>query len=276
MDPATAAALAAGASTVATGLLGKGEKKEWDFREREKLENERFKWLRKGARKAGFNPLTVLGATGGQMGAGPTVTSSPLGLGAILGAAAADAGAAYLNYDPVADETAQARLDNIRADTTLREAEALRFGQTPVTTDPAKRSVNVVDLGSPRPEDHRIQEGPYKGRYLWATTDQTEFGNNAVVMLPADWTPGEAREAIAGGAAGEAMSAVDFILQEGGTPVEYDWNSKTFTVPPRSKRPTQRPPIMAGPDGRDFIIDPNTGEKVYRDPNGGFGVFIAN
>ena len=64
---------------LAAGLLGKNkQKKEWDFREQQKLEENRYKWMVKGAQNAGFNPSSVLGAVGGNFAnQGPT-QSSPM------------------------------------------------------------------------------------------------------------------------------------------------------------------------------------------------------
>ena len=88
------AAAIAGGSQLLGGLLQKPKKVQWDFQERERLENERFKWLVKGAQKAGFNPLTVLRSSGGQM-ANVTPRQSPLGARAALGEAIKTFGGTY-------------------------------------------------------------------------------------------------------------------------------------------------------------------------------------
>lgn len=88
------AAAIAGGSQLLGGLLSKGKKPQWDFQEKERMENERFKWLVKGAKNAGFNPLTVLRATGGQSGNYQT-TDSPLGSRAAVGEAIKTFGGTY-------------------------------------------------------------------------------------------------------------------------------------------------------------------------------------
>lgn len=117
-----------GGSTLASGLLGKKQKTQWDFEERRYLEKNRFKWLVRGAKRAGFNPLTVLGATGGQMGGGPTSTSSPMGMRVALADALKSAAYAYLDHDPVAEETAQLEQDLLRKQIAQIDNEAKRYG----------------------------------------------------------------------------------------------------------------------------------------------------
>jgi len=88
------AAAIAGGSQLLGGLFQKPKKVQWDFQERERLENDRYKWLVKGAQDAGFNPLTVLRSTGGQM-ANVTPRQSPLGARAALGEAIKTFGGTY-------------------------------------------------------------------------------------------------------------------------------------------------------------------------------------
>jgi len=94
MDPITSAALIGGGSQLLGGLLGKGKKVQWDFKEKKRMENERFGWLVEGAKRAGFNPLTVLRSTGGQSGNYQT-TQSPLGARAAVGEAIKTFGGTY-------------------------------------------------------------------------------------------------------------------------------------------------------------------------------------
>lgn len=122
-----------GAATVASGLLGKGKTKtQWDFQERERLEKERFKWLVKGAQKAGFNPLTVLGATGGGLGGGPVATSTPFGVRQAIADAISAGANAYLAHDPVLDESKDVENELLRKQIAQYENEARRFGSRPI------------------------------------------------------------------------------------------------------------------------------------------------
>lgn len=85
-------------------------------------ENYSFKRLRKAAEKAGFNPLTVLRATGGGIGSTTTgVSSGPSVQSQIADAVGAGAGA-FFSYDPVAAASAQ-------ADLRLKQ-QALELGKT--------------------------------------------------------------------------------------------------------------------------------------------------
>lgn len=69
-NPGITSSLITAGSSLLGGLLGgKGKTKtQWDFEERRYHEKNRYKWLRKGAQNAGFNPLAVLGAAGGSAG----------------------------------------------------------------------------------------------------------------------------------------------------------------------------------------------------------------
>lgn len=93
--PWEAAAISAG-SKLLGGLLGgdKGPSLRQQRNNMKKTEHQRFKWLVKGAQNAGFNPLSVLRATGGAMA--PQLTpQTPLNARAILGEAIADFGGTF-------------------------------------------------------------------------------------------------------------------------------------------------------------------------------------
>ena len=89
MDPVTTAALISGGSKLLGGILSKPKKLQQNFRE----ERQNLKNIVRGAKEAGFNPLTVLKATGGQPTANAIV--SPLGMRAALGEAIEQFGATY-------------------------------------------------------------------------------------------------------------------------------------------------------------------------------------
>ena len=106
-------------------------------------EKERFSWLVKGAQNAGFNPLTVLGGTGGAMGnpiasmaapaAGQTANTkiAPLSNVGNTIASAGEQFAAYLP-DPIAQQTQRLSNQLLAKQIAQIDRENLRFGQ-PVT-----------------------------------------------------------------------------------------------------------------------------------------------
>lgn len=105
-----------------------------DIWQQQRSTQEQFKWLVDGAQRAGFNPLTVLGAGGARSANATPAISSPLaggmdgsgftresGVGRAIGAAAAIADA----FDPIEresrrleNELAKARLDQINSEQT--------------------------------------------------------------------------------------------------------------------------------------------------------------
>ena len=89
MDPAITSALISGGTKLLGGILGKGKKPQQNFRE----ERQNLRNIVRGAKEAGFNPLTVLKATGGQPTANNIV--SPLGIRAALGEAIETFGGTY-------------------------------------------------------------------------------------------------------------------------------------------------------------------------------------
>lgn len=128
-----------------------------------------FRWLVEGAQKAGFNPLTVLGAGGARTSPGPAI-STPLGQqpGAAgfrrensIGKIATAAGAIVDAFDPIEresrrleNELAQARLNQINSEQTRLgqgvpqvrrtespvEVQTLNDGAQATEVDPYKRS----------------------------------------------------------------------------------------------------------------------------------------
>lgn len=225
MDPVITSALISGGSSLLGGLFGRKDKpkNDWDFPNREKLETERYKWLVKGAQKAGFNPLTVLGVAGQTAGMGqPTSTTNPLSFGSVVGKAIASAGQTFANnYDPVSAEGQ--RLDN-----ELRKRQIVAFdnernqqGATPQdkgleakidqrfdNLDPAVQSgLGTVDLGSLDANDMRIDAGPLKNQYVV----RNPMSPTETYVLPKTFTPQEGIEGIAGDVGGEAYSFLQAI-----------------------------------------------------------------
>ena len=232
------------------------------WRERDLRQDEKFRkrahrndmrYLVQGAQKAGFNPLTVLGATGGQSGfqsiggSSPTgaVVQQPLSPGA---AAARAAGEAVLNYDPIAEE--RARLENELLEQRLATAQQkdARLGagvpsvqktssptrQTPFlpnetnafTINPLDTVFPVVDPSSSRIEDARITHGPYQGRYVMRNTEGKPF------ISPANFTPAAMREELGGGLSSEVFTTSE-LLGRGWTPAHVNERGELITKRPK-------------------------------------------
>lgn len=229
-NPAVAPALISGASSLVGGLLGRNKEKPPSSgdqrRHARKLEKGRYKWLRRGAKKAGFNPLTVLGAAGQSSGQGQLdYTPSPLGWKAALGDAISAAGQTYASIDPVAVEGA--KLDNQLKQRQIAafDAEVGRHGSAGGQTstqpvrqydhwgdhdlpnygnghvrDPHTTPFPVVDIGSIDPERARVTHGPFSGRYIV----NVEGKNYA---LP-ESTPTAVFEELTGAVSGEGAGAI--------------------------------------------------------------------
>lgn len=196
-----------------------------------------------GALKAGFNPLTVLGATGGQTGVTGSNPFTPLGRREApispAQSAAQAAGQAIINYDPIEEE--RRRLENELLETQIKTHQNknqrlglqgvstttspvetdvqkhLRPGtqypnkDNPLTDDPSKVIFPVVDPSSVRPEDARITHGPYRGRYVIRNTEGIPF------ISPKNFTPSAFREEIQGSITGETMSTAENLMRRGWT-----------------------------------------------------------
>lgn len=180
-------------------------------------------YLVKGAQKAGFNPLTVLGATGG--GANNVgVSMTPLSRDASM----AQAAFGELFRDPlevrraelenelleariadVKDETARLGVQGVRSTSSpTRKAPQQRFlpnETNPFVMRPSETAFPVVDPGSTRPEDTRVTHGPYKGRYVLYSTDGVPF------ISPPNTSPAAVFEEINGGIMAEVAGGVSTI-----------------------------------------------------------------
>lgn len=128
----------AGASILG-GLLGgksKGPSLEQQRISMQITEQERFKWLRDGAQAAGFNPLTVLGATGGNMA--PQL-QNPLNTNAVAQALSSGLTTFANAYDPVRHETQELQNELLREQIDEINNNELRYGAVPqvrTTTSP--------------------------------------------------------------------------------------------------------------------------------------------
>lgn len=139
------------AATVASGLLGrKKSKTQWDFEERRYHEKNRYRWLRKGAQNAGFNPMAVLNAAGATAGnAQASASDFDQGVDA-LGIAAAAIGDYFR-------QSQQQRLVDAQID--LLEAERLQIAQTSHVMD-THSQVSSVSGARGAPPSRAPEPGP--------------------------------------------------------------------------------------------------------------------
>lgn len=199
MDPVTTAALISGGSKLLGGILGKGKKVEQNFQEQQHLEENRFKWMVKGAQNAGFNPLSVLRSTGGQMGQMQSI-QSPLGARAALGEAIETFGGTYAQ-DAIQRATEERAQDDWKERwdyqienpvPPLRQNTGGSNKEKTGTFDTA-RDDYIGKIENPmgaRPEEIQIpvDNEKYGGRYVLRIGD-------AHYMMPYGWVPTEGVEA---------------------------------------------------------------------------------
>ena len=223
MDPIVTSALISGGSSLLGGLLGKdkGPSARAQRNDMKKIEEARYKWLVKGAQRAGFNPLTVLGAAGQTAGRGTTTPQSPLGWKSALGDAIKQTGQVLASYDPVEAEGRQLDNELKRRQLAAFDNEGLRQGANAPTKaedsqlerrfenlDPAVQGgLGTVDLGSLDAADMRVDQGPLKNRYVV----RNPLDPTKTYVMPSTFTPQEGIEGIAGDVGGEAFSFAQAI-----------------------------------------------------------------
>jgi len=249
MDPVTAAALISGGSQLLGGVLGKGKKPQWDFKEKERMENERFKWLVKGAKNAGFNPLTVLRSTGGQSGNYQT-TQSPLGARAAVGEAIKTFGGTYAQ-DAIQRATEERAQDDWKDRwdyqienplPPLQQSTGSGAKDQKTGTFDTARDDYVGKITNPtgaRPEDIQIplENKKYGGRYVLRIKDQH-------YMMPYGWVPTEAVEANLGSGLGEIHGLQS--LMDLGEKVRVTQQGHILKMPKTPKTPVSSGPNRTG------------------------------
>ena len=164
----------------------------------ERTEKERFKWLVEGAESAGFNPLTVLGATGGAMGqtanaAGMTAPGKTAPI-STMGDSIAQAGANFAAYmgDPIAKQTEKLRNELLTKQIDQIDRENLRFGQ-PVT----RQTSSPVKTRGPRtghisgPDNPSTRPWPRVDRVLVRSPYGVNFNVPADVAKRNRWNRGD-------------------------------------------------------------------------------------
>jgi len=209
-NPAVQQAAIGFGTKILGGVFGKvfgGKKKKADFTDQARLEQNRYKWLVKGAQNAGFNPLTVLRSTGGSMGQVPDRAPGLSG-GDILAAAVQQGAQAYQKYDPVAEETAKLERDILKQERDAYAKKAPPFLQGVRKTASPTRTTsttagNPLDVnGSVRPyswQDDRptveVRDGDSWRRIPADQADRLRLNRGDTLMA-------EDREALDGGMSG--------------------------------------------------------------------------
>ena len=254
--PWQAAAIAGGAQLLG-GLLSKPKKVQQNFRE----ERQNLKNIVQGAREAGFNPLTVLRATGGQ----PTANAiqSPLGARAAVGEAIKTFGGTYAQdaIQRATEERAQddwkERFDYAQAARNVPQLSA-KTGENQRLADEAAGRVPQgfgertfqdgsgrfprVNPHGIRPEEAMIGSGPYKDRYVISTT-------LGYFLTPKGMAPSAITEETIGDLATEIVSLSSLgggALKEKGFE-QVHWNSDTGEVTgvkPQGAMRTQSTPVV--------------------------------
>jgi len=156
-------ALIAGGTSLLSGLLGKGPSEAEQRAAQKETEINRWSWLVEGAQKAGFNPLSVLRASGGQMA--PSV-QSPLSSRAALGEAIKTFGGTYA-------QDAIQRATEERAQDDWKERYDYEIANPPppvpvLSTAPtaAQPQKGKIKIGGDRAADYLVENGPLAGRYV--------------------------------------------------------------------------------------------------------------
>jgi len=224
LGPAGTAAAISGGTTLLGGLLGRRKQKPFaqQLDEKRQHEEQRYTWLRDGAKNAGFNPLTVLGAAGHTAGNMPVDTETPLGWKAALGDAIRAGGQAFSEYDPIREESLQLDNELKKRQITSFDNERSRQGSAgsglaqkvqplSVETDPDtgfQVKDNVVDLGSDDLRKWRL--GP---KSLWPNQYVVRGIKDptAAYVFPNTWSPAEPTEGLLGDIPSEIRSIGDLL-----------------------------------------------------------------
>jgi len=201
--PLAPALISAGTSLLG-GLFGRN-KGPSIAEQRENLrqtELQRFSWLRDGARKAGFNPLTVLRATGGQMA--PAMSQqTPLSSRAIVGEAIKTFGGTYAQdaIERAAEDRAQEQWKD-RFDYEIANQPPI---VPPVRSGPVSPQVGKIKIGGDRASDYLVEHGPLAGRYVIPA-------DGGYRLAPQGWVPAGLTEDLFAGLASEVSGVTSSAL----------------------------------------------------------------
>ncbi|AXL15628.1 hypothetical protein [Microviridae sp.] len=253
----------------------------WEARARQGALRDDLVHLVAGAQKAGFNPLTVLGATGGSLGGGGAAQSiaaggqygQPLSVGA---SAAQAAGQAIANYDPILEERRRLENDLLETQIETTKEQNERFGLQGVrtTTSPTTGSLDPVtafeadtryqdqqgepiraDPSSSRVGETRIRRGDFAGQYIYRDPVSAK-----VYALPKSFTPSETWEAQLGQLIGEGYGFVAAAKDLLGPGVqEVEWRNKEWR---RAMGRTSGQPLTGSPLPPQRIKAPSVADPI--------------
>jgi len=254
MDPITVAAISGGTKLLG-GLLGrdKGPSLRKQRNNMKITERQRYKWLVEGAQNAGFNPLSVLRATGGAM-APQLTTQTPLSARAILGEAIADFGGTFAQ-DAIQRATEQRENEEWRSRYDYAQATEAVPKLSANTKETAKRLEDAeagigerqfsgatgnfpqVDPYSSLPENLRVGSGPYQDRFVIAV-------DGGYYLTPKGMSPSGVTEETIGSLASElaqlAQLGKEAVNERGFERVHWNPTSGEVTgIAPKGKGPAQ-------------------------------------
>jgi len=220
-----------------------------------------LKDLRNDAINAGFNPLTVLNATGGAAWQQQASASDFDQLSMAAAAAVQGYNDYWTNEQNRELIDAQIDLSKAQAQSIRQEMQASPFGAPLLnvsentgnsdrsgqattlarpgtdfpnddnffTADPRTSRLPVVDPGSTRPTQSRIDRGPHKGRYVVGV-------NGMYYMLPRGTSPQALFEETLGSAIGEGVGVLS-VLQAAGTRVYVNDQGQMVETKPKRRTP---------------------------------------
>ena len=263
LSPTTTAALIQGGTALLGGMFkdkGPSLKKQHRLgrESQQKLARDLPQYIVAGAQKAGFNPLTMLRATGGSVGSPTQANISPLGQRSAIGDAIAQFGATYAQ-DAIQRETEQRQNEEWtrRYDYDLANRPVSPVSPT-AATDPqnaiSKRDdfVGVVpNIFGSSSEDFQIppdSDSPYAGRYVIRVKEDN-------LLMPEGWVPVDGVSGALGEIAGEVHGAQTFL--DMGEKVRLLKDGTVLKMPNQPKAPlnTGGPANRAGGTGGPLKID---------------------
>lgn len=237
MDPVTTAALIQGGTSLLGGMFkdkGPSLKKQHRLQRESQLElsRENPAAIVAGAQKAGFNPLTLLRATGGNMGT-TQATISPLSQRSAIGDAIAQFGATY------AQDAIQKESERRQNEEWTRRHDydvASRPPVSPVSQIPTPSTDNKIKIGGDRASDYLIETGDLAGRYVIPVGGRYK-------LAPQGWVPAGLTEDLFAGLASEVEGVTSSI-----------WH-RTWPVVSVAKDGTVRLPQASKADNTPLRLD---------------------
>lgn len=234
----------AGASSLLGGVFGRskqpGIKKQYRLgRENtELLEKNKYKWIVEGARKAGFNPLTALRATGGNLTTAPQ-PQSPLSSRSYIGEAIKTFGGTY------AQDAIQRATEARQNEEWQRRYDYQRENPVPVLSPRTKdvqkteQMNNRINVGGDRASDYLITDGSLAGRYVLPVGEGFR-------LAPRGWVPAGLTEDLFAGLASEVEGAKSSATVTTWPEVSVDAEGRV--TPPAPEKQSTSPGVFVRPE----------------------------